>query len=165
MERRGSVSRAYHHGHVQRPRKVAQTAIFPGSRKRAPGALRPQRGVTQSIPTGGLVAALWRAVGIDKNIVVSGGSNPSVLRTAPPTSRGSAWQVHSNPYGHSIQLAEEIRLAEGHAVVPENGVGDNHMEVDIRDNDFRGVIHGTHALAVVHEGGHGFASLFGHTVG
>ena len=32
-----------------------------GSRRRAPRALRPERGVTQSIPIGGLVATPWRA--------------------------------------------------------------------------------------------------------
>jgi hypothetical protein len=33
-----------------------------GSRRRAPGILRSQRGVTQSIPIDGLVATPWRAV-------------------------------------------------------------------------------------------------------
>ena len=33
-----------------------------GSRRRAPGALRPQRGVTQSIPIDGLVETPWSAV-------------------------------------------------------------------------------------------------------
>jgi hypothetical protein len=50
------------HDHVQRPRKMAQAAIFPGSRKRAPGVLRPQRGVTQSIPIDGLPETAWSAV-------------------------------------------------------------------------------------------------------
>jgi hypothetical protein len=50
------------HDHVQRPREVAQAAIFPGSRKRAPGVLWPQRGATQSIPIDGLPETAWSAV-------------------------------------------------------------------------------------------------------
>ena len=55
---------AYLHcrGCEQRLRRVVQAAIFPGSRKRAPGILRSQRGVTQSIPIDGLVATPWSAV-------------------------------------------------------------------------------------------------------
>ena len=64
MEWRGSVMHAYLHcrGCEQRLRRVVQAAIFPGSRKRAPGILRSQRGVTQSIPIDGLVATPWSAV-------------------------------------------------------------------------------------------------------
>ncbi len=50
------------HGYVQRPQGLVQAASLSGSRRRAPGALRPQRGVTQSIPIDGLVATPWSAV-------------------------------------------------------------------------------------------------------
>jgi hypothetical protein len=48
---------------VQRLQEVwSNTPISSGSRRRAPRALRPERGVTQSIPIDGLVATPWSAV-------------------------------------------------------------------------------------------------------
>ena len=48
--------------------------------------------------------------------------------------------------------------------MPEEGVGDDHVEVDVRDDDIGGVVHGTHALGVIHEGRHGFAGVLAHAV-
>jgi hypothetical protein len=49
--REETVSRAYLHCavHEQRLRRLVQAAIFPGSRKRAPGTLRSQRGLPYNI--------------------------------------------------------------------------------------------------------------------
>jgi hypothetical protein len=48
---------------VQRLQEVwNNTPISSGSRRRAPGILRSQRGATQSIPIDGLVATPWSAV-------------------------------------------------------------------------------------------------------
>ena len=66
--------------HVQRPRRVAQAATSPGSRKRAPGVLRPQRGVTQSIPIDGLPETAWSAV--DRG-TARADSRPKSLRSVP----------------------------------------------------------------------------------
>ena len=48
---------------VQRLQEVwNNTPVSSGSRRQAPGILRSQRGVTQSIPIDGLVATPWSAV-------------------------------------------------------------------------------------------------------